>query len=225
VINWFAILIVIYLGAIITGLVLSVITRPQSRRRNFRIATIVLSIPTWLILALVTVLWFTVGKEPPTLAELQRDFPAKRADLELILHVSDEDANFSRIAPEFLDRTPDNPNELGRFMKGDPKAELQEVRWNAYRAVYSRNDIKLGVQRNASHDAFIMVDSVGLLNRGHASGYLHCASTAPPDAYRFYPCMLHQDKGERKYNSNPREEGYSFQKLDDRWYAYDEGPS
>ena len=225
-ITWPAILIVIYFGSVIAGIVLSFTTRQQPRRRNIRIVTGVLTIPIWLILIVGVSFWFVFGKEPPTLADLQRDFPSKRADLEIILRMSDEDANFSRIASDFLDRTSDNSNEIGgRYMKDDPKSELRQHRWDAYRKIYARNGIKLGIQRNASHDAFIMVDSVGLLNRGHTSGYLYCAPTAPTDAYRFQPCMQHQEKGGRKYDPETSEEGYSFQKLDDRWYAYDEGPS
>jgi hypothetical protein len=226
VITWSSILFVLYFGAIIVGIVLSFTTRKQPRRRDIRIVTVVLTVPIWIILILGIVFWFSFGKEPPTLADLRHDFPSKHADLELILRMSDEDAKFSRIAPDFLDRTTDNPNESGgRYMLGDPKAELSKGRWDMYRKIYSRDGIKLGVQRNASGDAFIMVDSVGLLNRGHASGYLYCAPTAPADAYRFHACMQNQEKGEQKFNPDTGEEGYSFQRLDDRWYAYDEGPS
>jgi hypothetical protein len=225
VITWPAVLILAYLLILVTGLVLSFTTRQQPRRRNIRIGTGVVSIPIWLILAFGVFMWFTFGKEPPTLGELQREFASKRGDLETILRMSDEDAKFSRIAPDFLDRTPDGPNDFERYMKNDPKAGLPESRWGAYRRIYSRNGIKLGIQRNASRDAFIMVDSVGLLNRGHASGYVYCASTAPPNANRYYPCMLNKEKDERRYDPDTREEGYSFQKLDGRWYAYDEGPS
>jgi hypothetical protein len=37
--------------------------------------------------------------------------------------------------------------------------------------------------------------------------------------------MLYQERGKREYDPKTRDEGYSFQKLDNRWYAYDEGPS
>jgi hypothetical protein len=70
-----------------------------------------------------------------------------------------------------------------------------------------------------------MVDSIGLLDSGHTTGYLYCAPTAPADAYRFQLCSLHQDKGEHKFDPGSAEEGYSLQKLDEHWYAYDEGPS
>jgi hypothetical protein len=139
--------------------------------------------------------------------------------------MSDEDKDFSRIAPTFLDKTSDKPNDFGRYMQGDPKAGLAESRWNAYRKIYRENGIKLGIQRDSSRDAFIMIDSVGLLNRGHTSGYVHCASSPSTDTYRFYPCIFHQDKGEREFDPNTHEEGYSFQRIDEDWYAYDEGPS
>jgi hypothetical protein len=127
--------------------------------------------------------------------------------------MSDEDLIFSRIAPTFLDRTSDNPDERGRYMEADPKAGLPEARWDAYRRIYARNGIKLGILRNASRDAFIMVDSVGILNRGHVTGYLYCSPTGPAKSFRFQPCILGQEKGEHKYDPAARHEGYSFQKL------------
>jgi hypothetical protein len=214
-----------YLALLLGGLIMSFVAQPITRRRRIRIATSVGSVPLWLALGLIAILWFTIGKEPPTLGQLQHDFAHKRDDLETILRMSDEDSNFSRIALTFVDRTPDGPNDAGRYMDNDPKAGLSGLRWNAYREIYKRNGIKLGIQRNGSHDAFIMMDSVGLLNRGHATGYVHCAPSAAPNAYRFYPCMVGGEKGSRRFDPDKREEGYSFQKLDDRWYAYDEGPS
>jgi hypothetical protein len=142
------ILIVVNLIAFIGGVVLSLTTREQPRRRRIRIATVVLSLPLLLVLAGLVSLWYLFGKEPPTLAELQQDFLSKRADLELILRMSDEDADFSRIAPDFLDRTPDSPNGMFRYMRGDPKAGLAEARWDAYRSIYRRNDIRLGIPQS-----------------------------------------------------------------------------
>ncbi len=212
----------VYACLLIVGLVLSFKARTSSRRIVAGITTLILAIPGLLLLALIVVLH---EAEPPTLADLQRDFPTKRADLETVLRMSDEDSKFSRIAPNFLDRETNDTFGTGRFMNGDPKAELPKPRWDAYRAIYYRNHIELGIQRDKSRDAFIMVDSIGLLNRGHTTGYLHCADSPSAGGDGFYPCLLHQEKGERKFNPDTRDEGYSFQRLDDHWYAYDEGPS
>ena len=223
-VKWPLVVAFVYLALLIAGIFLSFITQRSPRRRNIRIATIALTTPIWLAISLVVFLWFTVFREPPTLTELQKDYPSKRADLEMILLMFDEDANFSRIAPDFLYRTPGTTNQLGLYMANNPNAGLSVSRWDAYRKLYSRNGIKLGIQRDAARDAFIMVNSVGFLNRGHTSGYLHCVADAPDDDFRFYPCMLHEERGEQKSDRYSNEEGYSFQKLDDRWYAYDEGP-
>ena len=213
---------VAYISALVAGVVFSFNTRKGPLRLIIRILTGVLTAPILLILAIAFILW---DAQPPSLARLQHDFPSKRSDLEMILRMSDEDSTFSRIAPGFLDRVTDGTSGYGRYMRGDPKAGLPEPRWSAYRAIYKRNGIKLGIQRDASRDAFIMVDSFGILSNGHTSGYLYCVPNPPANSYRFDPCVLHQDKSEREYSSNPQREGYSFQKLDDRWYAYDEGPS
>jgi hypothetical protein len=163
--------------------------------------------------------------QPPTLAELKRDFPSKRSSLEVIVSMSDEDSRFWRIAPGWVVRIADDPIRSEQFMENDPKAGLPKARWAAYREIFGRNGIKLGIQRNKQRDAFIMVDSIGLLNRGHTSGYVRCSSTVSPGSDRFYPCILRQDTGKREYSPETSQEGFSFQKLDDVWYAYDEGPS
>jgi len=211
-----------YLGALITGIVKSFTTRRQPNRRNIRIATVVLTTPIWLIVAFLVFLWRDF-KEPPTLAELQHDFLSKRADLEMILAMFDQDTNFSRIAPDFVDGTPEPPNVLGRHMAGDPQAGLPKARWDADRKIYARNGIKLGTLRDDALDAFIMVDSGGMRDSGHTTGYLHCALGTSAAGYRFEPCVLHQESGKGDYEPRRVPEQYSSQKLDDRWYAYDWG--
>lgn len=143
----------------------------------------------------------------------------------MIVSMSDEDSRFWRIAPGWVDRTTDDSIRFEQFMENDPKAGLSKARWDTYREIFNRSGIKLGIQRNKQRDAFIMVDSIGLLNRGHVSGYVKCSSTISQDADRFYPCILRQNNGKREYSPDPRREGYSFQRLDNAWYAYDEGPS
>ena len=131
--------------ALLTGVVKSLTTDRQPNRRNIRIVTAVLTIPIWLIVASLSFLWFDLFKQPPTLAELQHDFPSKRADLEMLLGMSDEDANFSRIAPDFVDGAPYDPNEIRRSLGNPPKAGLPKARWDLYRAIFLRNGINLGV--------------------------------------------------------------------------------
>lgn len=179
-----------------------------------------------LLLALVSGLALLMwGCEPPSLKTLAKRFPSQRHDLETILNMADQDKIFSRIAPTFLDRCDDPTCQTGgRFMEGDPNAGLTKQRWDDYRAIYNRNRITLGIQRDlATDDAFIMVDSVGLLNRGHATGFLHCG--LGPRHY-YPPCNSNSDSGHHKFTGHSMpDEGYSFIRLVDRWFAFDEGPS
>ena len=108
-IEWPALIGLAYLGTVVVGLALSFTTRKQPRRRRIRIATAALATPILLAVALLVLLRFTIFKEPPTLAELQRDFPSKRADLETILRMSDEDMSFSRIAAGWVYRALGRP--------------------------------------------------------------------------------------------------------------------
>lgn len=153
--------------------------------------------------------------EPPSLSTLERRFSRQRHDLETIVAMSSHDAQLLRIDPKWL-MTRDR-----QFMSYSPDTGITQARWEEYRKLFSANGIALGIQRDPeSGDAFIMVDSVGLLNRGHVNGYLFCGSGV---SHRYLPCGSNQLTGEHPYK--PGDEAYSFRKLADRWYAYSQGPS
>ena len=67
--------------------------------------------------------------------------------------------------------------------------------------------------------------SIGLLNRGHATGYLYCSTAKKNGVFRFEPYESRQSAGSHKYDPESRAEAFSFQELADHWYAYDQGPS
>ena len=92
-----------------------------------------------------------------------------------------------------------------------------------FRSLFSRNNITQGIQRVPnSDDAFILVKSEGILNRGISNGYLYCG-TRP--VHRYAPCTLSSQSGShRSDGSGSGDEGYSFIKLDGGWYAFSEGP-
>jgi hypothetical protein len=224
---WFYVPVAVFFVA----LALSFTKKQPLRRIAATVAVISASILLFSAIGGAVFLWILFGKEPPSLATLQKEFPSQRNDLETILGMSNEDSHFWRIAPTFLDRDSQAGEAIsdqvsyGRYMQDDPRAGLSKERWDQYRAIYARNGIKLGIRRDQAHDAFIMVDSVGLLNRGHTTGYLYCSAEKEMEDFRFEPCTLNQSSGSRKYDAQSRVEGYSFQKLSDGWYAFDEGPS
>jgi hypothetical protein len=153
--------------------------------------------------------------EPPSLATLESRFPGQRRDLETIISMSDHDAQFVRIDPDWLS-TPEH-----QYQKYSPETGMTQERWDEYRRLFARNGITQGIQRDPeSRDAFILVKSVGLLNRGHSNGYLYCG---PGPKHRYPPCSSSEPYGEHPYS--PGDEAYSYRKLADRWFAYSEGPS
>lgn len=181
-----------------------------------------LCLPGLVFLTLGVIFW---QAQPPSVSSLQREYPAKRDDLETVLRMSNEDLTFPRIAPDFVWRNEGNSLGAGEFTYPDEKSGLPRARWDEYRRVYQHSGIKLGVLRDKWGDAFIVVDSIGLLNRGHSSGYLFCSPTDDPNLDRFEPCALHQDEGKRNFDPDRRQEAYSFKRLDSRWFAFDQGPS
>jgi hypothetical protein len=211
----------IYSLLVLTGLILSFKVRTPWKVLTVRLCTGVLLLVAVLFSGMIFLFW---EAEPPTLAQLQRDFPGKRADLETILRMSDEDSAFWRIAPDFISRVPKDSERSGA-RSVDDSSGMSKVRWDQYRELYARNGIKLGILRDNERDAFIMIDSIGLLNRGHTSGYLFCSTDQSISLERFEPCTLHQDSGERKFDAEPRREAYSFKRVDSRWIVFDQGPS
>lgn len=214
---------IIYAVGLIAGIVLSFAARTPTSRRGFRIFTAIVALPLVVGIISIAVVAYMWDQEPPDLQTLANRFPKQRQDLETILRMSDEDKHFTRIAPTFVDRD-DDP---GRYMQDDPKAGLSKARWDAYRALYKRNHIELGIQRNTVGDAFIMVDSVGLLNRGHTTGFLYCQPTSEGKE-RFHACGQPLNEGSHRMQNSPHayeNEAYSFRRLTGNWFAYDEGPS
>jgi hypothetical protein len=73
-------------------------------------------------------------------------------------------------------------------------------------------------------DVFVKMDSVGILNRGHVSGYLYCAPAAPTTDVRYAPCSERRVSGKHAYDPQTRDAACQYQQVDERWYAYEEGP-
>jgi len=204
-------LIYAYLGSLAAGLIFSFLGRQRLRRRRIRVATAVLSAPVVLLGGLFLLYWLG---EPPTIEKLQRDFPSRRLALEEIVRMSNEDRCFSRISLNLISGDRDKPC-----------ARLPKMRWDAYRRIFEHNGIKIGIHRDDSRDAFIVVDSIGIVNRGHMTGYVYWDPSTVVTGYRFDPCVLKGKSGHRQYDPTTRDEAYSFVRLDELWYAYDVGPS
>lgn len=116
--------------------------------------------------------------------------------------MSDQDTQLTRIDPAWL-ATRDQ-----QYLEYSPKTGITQARWDEYRRLFSRNDITQGIQRDPeTGDAFIMVESVGLLNRGYSNGYLFCG---PGTNHRYPPCSSSQSFGEHPFK--PGDEAYSFRK-------------
>jgi hypothetical protein len=153
--------------------------------------------------------------EPPSIDTLASRFPRQRKDLETIILMSDQDAQLTRIDPDWLQTS------NHQYLSYSPETGITLERWNEYRRLFVRNDITQGIQRDpATRDAFILVKSVGLLNRGTSNGFLYCG---PGPTHRYLPCSLSDPEGEHPYSRG--DEAYSYRKLADHWYAFSEGPS
>jgi hypothetical protein len=188
------------------------------RGQGWRKALRVLGIVTTSLLAvfasgLMLLMWSCT---PPTVETLQNRFPKQRKDLETIVAMSNQDKHLLRIDPDWLLN-----DTTGQFTKYDPTAGITLERWNEYRRLFARNSITQGIQRQTdSDDAFIMVKSEGLLDRGISNGYLFCGQRP---VHRYEPCIHPAARGKHAEDSQV-EGGYEFIRLDGGWYAFSSGP-
>lgn len=190
------------LGAAIMAFLLP----PSLLRIAVRIGAVLLAIPVVIVVGLR---WFIFGPEPPTLSELKQDFPARHADLETLVSMAEEDREFRSIQP--WGTTPKAPPEFGpRFAK--------------YAVIFKRSGIELGIERY-DDEVSVTIRSVGILNRGHASGYVFCRSAQPNHKANFYPCIFGKDRGFQPYQRDTRTEAYSYERIDAHWFVMDVGPS
>jgi hypothetical protein len=176
-----------------------------------RIGIVVTSFVILAVVSLIVVVWIL---SPPSLRELEARFPNQRHDLETIISMSDNDPQLTVIDPAWL-ATRDR-----RYIGYSADTGITQERWEEYRRLFSRNSLTQGVRRNPdTKDAFIIVKSFGLLDRGTSAGFLYCG---PGPNHSYPPCSSSQPFGDHPYK--PGDEGYSFFKLADRWYAFSDGP-
>lgn len=185
------------------------------RRKMLRVLAICLivaaSLTALVVVGLFIIFWIMT---PPSLATLKDRFPSQRHDLETIISMSDHDAQLTVIDPSWL-MTKDR-----EFLAYSPDTGITRERWEEYRRLFSRNDIMQGIRRDPdTKDAFIIVQSFGILENGTSAGYLNCG---PGPNHRYLPCSSSRPFGEHPYR--PGDEAYSFIRLADRWYAYSQGP-
>jgi hypothetical protein len=208
-----------YILVLISSAVLSFTTKTQPTRR---IARITVSVMSGLLILVISGLWLTMTllfPEPPTLSELQKKFETRRQDLQTIVQMSNEDASYGRIAPDFKERFIEFTN--GRVAQEDNSTpHLSPARWKQYRNLYARNGVKLGVNRKKSGDIFIMMDSVGMLNRGHATGYVFCPGNGSEPDSQLPPCTSNKDF--EVGGQYPGGDAFAYRKLEEHWFAFDD---
>ena len=182
----------------------------------------------WILACGLVALWavlfvayrLSFGPPPPTITELAMDYPRQHTRLASIVAMSDRDRDYSRVAPDFVEKF---------VVPGQQTVSADETmpaqRWDEYRKVYRASRIHLGLSRNQTGDVFIMVESEGWLDMGHASGYLFCQPNpvaAIESERRFEPCRGTAASGAHPLDGTSA--GYKFQRLADHWFAFDQGP-
>ena len=143
------------------------------------------------------------GPEMPTENDLVDQFPERRATLDTLRLLSDEDARIPRIR---FDVAPVDSAPASRTV--DAAREISRQRWDRYAALFRRVDASGGLERAADGKVFIIVRSWGMLNSGVSRGYAYL----PVDAQRAR--IVGSIEGDRR--TEP-----IFRHLTDRWYVFE----
>jgi hypothetical protein len=183
--------------------------------------------------ALLFLFLFALGiffgiKEPPSISTLEKHFTERHSTLEQILAMSDQDKYFFRIDPTFLDYDYTQGKMDGKAVVGEEAAKMSDARLKTYRDLFAKANLSQGFVRDLDGNVYFMAGSVGILNRGHTTGYLFCREPGSAASERSgYPACMTATKttDSQTYSNNPRREAYSYKKIADHWYVLDEGPS
>jgi hypothetical protein len=137
----------------------------------------------------------------PPIASLVSEFPARRAALDTLRQMSNQDPHVNRIAPDFtkLDTDEDWP-------RPDSLLGISHARWDEYRRLFKRVGSESGLGRGADGRVYITIKAVGLLG-GASEGYV--GSPTPPA-----PLVTSLD-------SHPAGKGQRYRALAGGWYVFD----
>ena len=157
----------------------------------------------------------------PSMDSLAQHFAERRAILEQIGAMARADHEYSRLNRAYVTVATTGKSESTR-------SALIPDRWQRYRTLFAQADLHDGLEQDAAGDVFFISGGEGLVHRGHTTGYVFCADPgAPASAHSpFIPCrQAHQDTGFVAYNVKIDAGGYSFRKIADHWFVFDQGHS
>jgi hypothetical protein len=192
-------------------------------------------IPLWLVggctgavsLLLSLLIVFFWLEEPPSLPTLAKHFAERRPTLEQIIAMSDQDKYFFRIDPTFVDYDFTQGNMNGKAVVGPAAAKMPPARLQNYRALFARAKLNQGFQRQQDGDMYFMAGSFGILDNGYTTGYLYCRDpgSVSSQSSGYEPCRSATiDHGSQNESITPPRQAYSFQKVADHWFVFEEGP-
>jgi hypothetical protein len=180
-----------------------------------------------IFLLMFSIAAFFAYEEPPSISKLATHFEERRSTLEQILAMSEEDKYFFRVDPTFLDYDFTHGKWDGKAVVGEDAAKIPPARWQVYRTLFAKAKLDQGFVRRPDGDVYFMAGSVGILNNGHTTGYLYCREPGSAASQDFdEPCKsATKNSGYQDYSNDPRRDAYSFKKVADHWFVYDQGPS
>jgi hypothetical protein len=149
----------------------------------------------------------------PSDASLTRRFQHHRAELETLLHMSQEDPDVVRVGDDFT-RVKNNWN----WPRPQSEWGMTPQRWNQYRLLFGKVGLSAGLQKDAAGNVYFIVHSEGFATHGGEKGFVFCGHAGKPDDV-FLPCAEQHAEGLRGRHDGY--EGNAYRRLTDKWYIFE----
>jgi len=146
--------------------------------------------------------------KPPSDTSLQRRFYERRADLEQIVKMMEQDVHMFRIAQDFT--WSDDPVSIR-------KIKISEDRWNQYREIFRHAGVPKGTSKDSAGDIEIIAWTAGLAIAGTTLSYVHCGKKTSTDLEKaLLPCIERKESGELR----EKDVFIRYKRIEGDWYIY-----
>ena len=146
---------------------------------------------------------------PPSDTTLVKRFVKHKGELEQLVYMANQDAQFAAIGPDLV-KTFDGK----KYGPDDVPRVLSESRWGEYQRFFKAVGLNEGLNRDVrTGDVFLTAHAFGkTYSVATYFGFLHC-SDATGRVYGFTPCVDGSDSADSRR--------YRWKKIDSGWYIFE----
>ena len=148
----------------------------------------------------------------PSDESLTRQFQHHRPELEVLVRMSQEDADVIRVADGFTRVNGDRD-----WPRPQSKWGITPERWNQYRLLFRKVGANAGLEKDEAGNVYFIVHTEGFATHGANKGFGYCSRAGNPDS-AFLPCTEQRGEGRQGQRGY---EGRAYRRLNGNWYIFE----